>query len=164
MKTLILMRHASASSYEQEDVLRSLSNKGVQEANDAAKFLKNFNINKILCSSALRTVETFNIIQAELKVNLVDIKPELYNTSETELLEHIISQRDIIDTLLVIAHNPSVTELTTLLTHNSNNHEYELKESLVPSQVVVLRFFGSGWNDLHNNPVNIFSVFIPTVE
>lgn len=164
MKTLILMRHASASSYEKDDVLRSLSNKGVREATDAAKFLKNFNIDKILCSSALRTVETFNIIQDELKVNLVDIKPELYNTSETELLEHIISQRDKIDTLLVIAHNPSVTELTTLLTHNSHNHEYELKESLVPSQAIVLRFFGSGWSDLQNNSVTISNVFIPKFE
>lgn len=161
MKTLILMRHASASSHETSDALRSLSDKGIQEALETAKFLKTFNIDKILCSSALRTVETFNIIQGELQVNLTDIKPELYNTSETELLEHIVSQRDKVDTLLVIAHNPSVTQLSIFLTENNEDQDYELKEVLLPAQAVVLQFSGTQWNDLQTSSVTISRIFTP---
>jgi phosphohistidine phosphatase len=163
MKTLILMRHASAFSDESNDLHRALSEKGVREAQETLKFLKTFQINKALCSSALRTVETFNIIQSVLNINLVNIQPELYNASEADLLEHILYQRDQIETLLVIAHNPSITNLAISLTNATQNQEHEIVQSLLPAQAIVLTFLGSKWDDLQNNNVRISKIFTPII-
>ena len=61
---LFLMRHAEAKEARQmDDIFRELTNKGIQEAEEAAQFLENHKIDKILVSSAKRTMQTAEIIQ-----------------------------------------------------------------------------------------------------
>jgi phosphohistidine phosphatase len=161
MKTLIVMRHATSPNIADRDIDRSLNAEGMQEVEQIAQSLKNYTINKVLCSSSLRTVETYNIIKEHIKVNLVDITPELYNVSEVELLEHIMQQRNFIECLLLIGHNPALSNLITLLTENHKAHKYEFLGVLSPAEAVVLTFVSDKWSDISSSDIKIEKIFKP---
>ena len=122
-KTLILLRHAEAldNNFEQTDYERVLSKKGIHDIHQLASF---FIENKlmpdyILASSAIRTTQTANILVKSIGVdnNLIVLKKSLYNSSAQQIFEEICSTEipNSVQTLLLIAHNPGISELASEL-------------------------------------------------
>ena len=74
MINLFLLRHAKSDwdSYNGKDFDRDIQKNGVIRTKKICKFLKNnkFIISKVLCSPALRTLKTFEILCGSYKKNL----------------------------------------------------------------------------------------------
>lgn len=122
-KKVILLRHAEAlnSQFGQKDFDRPLSENGINEVKSLTPFFIENSIvpDLILASSAMRTSQTAKIIADALSINEEKIifEKSLYN-STAKKIEQVINTSNIekhFQTLLIIAHNPGISELATEL-------------------------------------------------
>jgi phosphohistidine phosphatase len=126
MKTLFLLRHAKSSWQDagQLDFERPLNERGVKAATLIGAFISKQNLqpDSILCSPAQRTRETLALVSKAAKLTTPPRFDErLYEAGVNTLLE-IVSQIDEkADTVLLIGHNPGITELIFSLTGESRD-------------------------------------------
>ena len=119
MHMLHLLRHAKSSWKEKvEDRERRLNRRGRESARRVGRHLPAAvgALDLVLCSSALRTRETMDLILAEFSVrprSLID--DELYAASQEKLMNRLrrLAEDDV--NVLLIGHNPGVHELATSL-------------------------------------------------
>jgi phosphohistidine phosphatase len=116
MKTLYVVRHAK-SSWENpllDDFSRPLNERGKKDAPRMGKRLKKKKvvIDLILSSSARRALATAQRIAEVLNYgeDKIRINPDLYHASPKRIFDVIKNVKDKYNTLLLIAHNPGLTE------------------------------------------------------
>lgn len=121
MKKIILLRHAK-SAWDHPwltDFERPLAERGLRDAPQMAASLKNrgISVDRICSSTAQRAKQTACITAAVLGFPEAKIHwdKSLYHASETHLLTFIQSQPDQIQTLILVGHNPGLTDLINLL-------------------------------------------------
>ena len=130
MRELILMRHAEAEPVgtAANDFARKLTTQGVQSATDAAQRLLRLygTPDFILHSPAIRTIETAATVSSTLRLatSLMQADPRLYLATPETILERIAAAPDTAERLLVIAHNPTVSELAALLPKDGSHAEF----------------------------------------
>ncbi len=115
MKTLLLMRHAKSSWKKPlPDHDRPLNKRGRKAAKKMGKWLKKVGWipDLILCSDALRAVETARRVRKGLQREDIPIRttPTLYAADADKIFDAIGTTQDSVDRLLVIAHNPGISE------------------------------------------------------
>ena len=139
-KNIILMRHADSSQALRElDIDRELSTCGVVQAEEAATFLVKFNIDKLLVSPSIRTLQTLNIIKQKMNINDIEVVEEIYKDSDDKILEIISNQPDHINNLMIIGHNPSICAIAFALSKTSDkNYEYLMHILMPPATIVVI--------------------------
>ena len=121
MKKIILIRHAKSDwdNPSLPDYDRPLADRGLQDAPQMAISLKNRGVHlDLICSStAQRAKQTACITAAVLGYQESEIKWEksLYHASASYLLQFIQSQSDQVQTLVLVGHNPGLTELINIL-------------------------------------------------
>jgi phosphohistidine phosphatase len=116
MKHLLIIRHAKTEQQNYEnDFERKLTKRGIADCELMCDRLKTFSFNPdcIKISSAKRTIETANLLAKGLgwDKSEFDLLPALYLASKPLLLETIKSTPKHINNLVVIAHNPGMTDL-----------------------------------------------------
>ncbi len=119
MKQLFLIRHAKSdwTNPELKDIERFLNERGYANANMmAAKF--NYKPDLIITSPAIRAMSTALIFARNIKYNAnkICIKPELYESSVKDYLSVINSIDNSHDTVLLFAHNPTISDVAQHLT------------------------------------------------
>lgn len=116
MKTLILIRHAEAVSPSggMSDFDRPLSTKGQNQAREMRGHLPAHIPFYLLSSASIRTTETTKIL-SESRHDHVHFMMDLYNASAPEIL-NIIAQQRKEDHVIVVAHNPGISQLYFELT------------------------------------------------
>ena len=125
MKTLYLIRHAKSSWKEisLRDFDRPLNSRGKKDAPEMGLRLKNSKINPdaIVTSPANRACTTAFSIAKELNFESNDIQLDasIYEASASTLLRVINKQKDIINVLFLVGHNPGITYLAELLSNES---------------------------------------------
>jgi len=118
--TLLLLRHAKSSwgDAAASDFERPLSGRGVRDGSDFGKRLS-AQLPKpdlVLCSTARRTRDTLAFLVPDLvDPRQVQFEDDLYHASATTLLHRIQDVSPSVSTLLVIAHNPGLTDLVNQL-------------------------------------------------
>ncbi len=123
MKTLILMRHAKAEVIEfgQHDFDRKLAEKGKKDAHSMSKTLQKQipAIDLLITSAAKRTHKTAKIV-AESYSNKFSIEMlnELYEADLDEYLKVIRHIDDNNNTVLLVGHNPTIGNLSSILSGN----------------------------------------------
>lgn len=110
---LIIMRHAK-SDWDvsgRNDHGRPISPRGEQDANKMAAWLarQSFTPTLIMCSTALRAVQTAKAIAAEITAANIEWHDELYLASVDSLRRVAASAPE--ETCLVIGHNPGLEAL-----------------------------------------------------
>jgi phosphohistidine phosphatase len=113
------MRHAkSAWPHDVPDHDRPLGRRGRRDAPAAGQWLRlaGYVPDHVLCSTARRARETWQLAQAELgtKPTLV-FEPRVYEASATGLLELVRGLPSTARTAVVIGHDPGVPGLVVLL-------------------------------------------------
>jgi len=144
--SLILVRHAKASKDEMftQDEDRPLTKKGRKRQQLAAYTMKVEGIffNEVWISPILRSKQTFDELDSVYESR---IKPKIHNSlhysanpQETmdEISSFFTSQPDY--QLLLIGHNPHITELLSLLLHRS-------APTFRTSEVAWLKLNPKGW-------------------
>lgn len=149
------MRHAEASSIITDDFSRVLSNKGKEQAIEAAKFISTYcNIELILCSTSIRTVETCSyILESNTNVK-VEYLEKIYSGSTADILEIIVHMIDSdLSEALVIGHNPTIFSLVTELCNKKCDRYCELIGSYMhEARIIGLEYETEYWpNRLINN-------------
>ena len=127
MKKIILIRHAKSDwdDLSLPDYDRPLAARGLEDTPKMAASLKNRGIQvDLICSStAQRAMQTANITAAVLGYPEAEIHWErsLYHASASHLLQFIQSQSNQVQSLLLVGHNPGLTELIVRLGVNLDN-------------------------------------------
>jgi phosphohistidine phosphatase len=121
MKRLTLLRHAKSSWAEisLSDHERVLSERGER---DAPKMGKRLAIRKvrpslIISSTAARARRTASLIAEALKypVEFLQSEKDLYLSTPEAIIELVAGQEDNFSDLMVVAHNPGLTDLANQL-------------------------------------------------
>ena len=121
MKELIIVRHAKSSwkdatVYDHE---RPLNKRGKRDAPEMGARLKQRGCEPdlIVSSSAVRALETARTVAGEIgyaRKGIV-VEDRLYGAGVTELLQVINGVDDSVDSLMICAHNPGLTDLANHL-------------------------------------------------
>jgi len=121
MKKIILIRHAK-SAWDHPwlaDFERPLAERGLRDAPQMAASLKNRGITvDLICSSTAKRAKQTACLTAEVlgyPEKKIHWEKSLYHASEDHLLRFIQSQSDQIQTLVLVGHNPGLTELINTL-------------------------------------------------
>ena len=119
MKQIILMRHAKSdwSDKELTDHQRILNARGNRDAPLMAKRIKEFGVlpDLMLVSDATRTRETWQHIAELLGTIQTKFDRDLYMASPSTIIEKLKEVDNLIDTVLLMAHNPGITEVFNVL-------------------------------------------------
>jgi phosphohistidine phosphatase len=117
MKRLLLLRHAKAVPAEEQlaDIARPLAERGERDARRIGERLRQLEQPpaRILTSPAARALRTAELVAAELAYPREAIVSErrLYLAEPATLLTVIAGQERHVDSLLVVGHNPGLSEL-----------------------------------------------------
>ncbi|HXL99095.1 MAG TPA: histidine phosphatase family protein [Rhizomicrobium sp.] len=155
MKRLLLLRHAKAVRDSADgDHERELNARGRANAATLGAFLQKSGLapDLVLCSTAKRTVETWELVAEELglaaKVEFLDA---LYLASAKKI--QTIVRNAAGGTLLVIAHNPGIEECAAELARKSAMDDEaarldNLRQKYPTCALAVLEFEIAGWKEL----------------
>ena len=111
-KTLFIVRHGTAKSTEigMKDINRILAPEGLQLSSRLGVYLykNNIEISAIVCSNAIRAVQTAELIADQIKFDIskINIDPELYEASLRSLVNKFCSFSSDWNEVIVVGHNP----------------------------------------------------------
>jgi phosphohistidine phosphatase SixA len=133
---ITLLRHSIAETPGSDDFNRGLTQEGIEKASTLAIKLLDSGITEIICSPALRTVQTAKPIAEALKINLV-YEPGLYNASFAKIKE-VFDEVSDDDHRMIVGHNPGISQLATLL-------DRSLYRSFEPCQGATFECVKNSW-------------------
>jgi phosphohistidine phosphatase len=117
MKRLLLLRHAKAvpATDPLGDSARPLAERGERDAQRIGQRLRRHGLRPtlILSSPAVRALRTARVVAAagDYPDERIALDPRLYLAEPATLMAIIAAQSAAIETLLVVGHNPGLTEL-----------------------------------------------------
>ena len=124
-RTLVLLRHAKAETPgELPDFERRLTKAGESDADAAGSWLADERLRPelVLCSPATRTRQTWQGVSIALAQALpgtrapeVRYEKSLYDGGRTEVFDLLRAVSDDVRTVLVVGHNPTVSDVSLLL-------------------------------------------------
>ncbi|GAA6524692.1 histidine phosphatase family protein [Intrasporangium sp. DVR] len=152
-KTLILMRHAKAEDGAgKADHDRELIGRGRRDATAAGVWLKEQSLvpDLVICSTAVRTRQTWDAAcKGGAHAEFVEYRKSVYTGGVAEALETIREDAGETASVLVVGHNPTMAQLTSLLSDGDGSRQAHeaLAAGFATSGVAVLRYAGD-WADL----------------
>jgi len=155
MKRLILMRHAEAGWHiNTDDHERPLSASGIRDAKKIGSWLKEkaYMPDEVISSTSVRTRETLSYLLLdcpqifERSLYLADAD-QMKSTLKTLLSE----------TVILLAHNPGITELAYDLMNHEEKHENFM--DFPAASTVVIDFKADRWSEVKSDS-GIFVDFV----
>jgi phosphohistidine phosphatase len=136
-RTLILMRHAKAETPgERPDVERRLTKKGQADADAAGSWLADEGLRPdlVICSPAARARQTWHgvavaLSQAGPESAAPEVRYEsgLYEGGRTEVIDLLRAVPAGTSTVLVVGHNPTMSDVSLLLRPDADPDDAGLK-------------------------------------
>lgn len=124
-RTLVLLRHAKAEfPGSGTDYDRGLTTRGQRDADAAGSWLaaQALRPDLVICSPAVRTRETWHAVAVALAAadpagSGAEVRYEatLYDSGRTEVIDLLRAVPDAFGTVLVIGHNPTMSDVSELL-------------------------------------------------
>lgn len=141
---------------------RPLAPRGVREAGLAGDWLREHfpGIDAVLCSTATRTRQTFTQLGVDAPVRYVD---RLYEATPGAVLDEINAVADDVGTLLVIGHEPAMSQVALGLADirgTDPRTEARVATKFPTSGIAVLRVVG-GWRGLEFGGAALIGFEVP---
>ncbi|MCV6628523.1 MAG: histidine phosphatase family protein [Flavobacteriaceae bacterium] len=154
MKRLILIRHAKSSwKYDVDDEKRPLKKRGILDAGNIGKALKEkgYDIAAIYSSPATRALETATIVTRALGRKQEDIVlvDQLYDFSGSALWDTITNMPETQETVLVFGHNYAITNLV-------NTYGSKEIDSVPTAGLTVIEFGDRPWKEISAGETTFF--------
>ena len=150
MKILTIVRHAKSDWKDTSltDRQRPLNRRGERNAPDMGKRIVEHGIRPslIISSPAVRAWTTARIIAGEIgyPAEFLQREESLYLASLDELLDAVVAQDNGFNSLMVVAHNPGLTDFANFLVPG-------LTHNLPTSGVLSVEIDGDDWS-LYRQP------------
>ena len=120
MKKLIVVRHSKSSWKDSSlsDFDRPLNKRGKRDGKKMSEFLSKYikSIDLLLCSSSNRTILTSKYYKDSLQIKNSIFTESLYHASKKEIIENFYSIDFSVNSILLIGHNPGLTEFINFST------------------------------------------------
>jgi phosphohistidine phosphatase len=148
VKRLTLMRHANAQWKDPQisDFDRPLNRRGTSEAEVMSRRLIELKLipTLVLTSSARRAQQTADIVVRELGVSPRNLRSDesLYLATAADILRVIQTTGPRIPHLMIVGHNPGITEIANLLAPTSHI-------DLATAAMCSLTFDTRSWRDVN---------------
>ena len=160
---LLLLRHAKSSWVDPTlpDHDRPLASRGRRDAKRIAKHLAalEFEPELVLCSSAVRTRETLELVRPALGNSKVLFEDGLYGASSDELLARIRVVPDAVGSVMLIGHNPGLEQLALLLA--SSGDELRRLETKFPTAALATLAVETTWSRLAPGDAILTAYIVP---
>lgn len=165
MLELYVMRHAKSSwdNLKLTDHDRPLSSRGKKNAKKICEFFvkKQIKFDLVLVSSSTRTQKTLKILQKKLeKPKKIITTKSLYLANENEIALKIKKIKEDYKKVLLINHEPSVTNLVNYLVKNKENNLFKLMKYKFPTAAFAKIIFNLDKWSLINENTGILKNFI----
>lgn len=153
-KTLYILRHAKAEigSPNQEDKSRKLVERGEHAAQIVGAYLFRQGIkpNKIICSDAQRTRQTWAQIESiYTSPQNIDYASKLYLASASEMLSLLTPLPDAVSSVMMIGHNPGVHQLALKLAKKGDEDLIDTMNLKFPTCALAVIALGDiAWDDV----------------
>ena len=156
MKTVYLLRHAKSDWGDPaiKDHDRSLNERGREAAPKIGAHIKSkrYKPDTILCSTARRTVETFDLIK-EASGSNVKFEETLYLAEPRHLIERLRWLDDGLKSAMIIGHNPGMEQLANALARVPANAGEEklhrrMREKFSTCALAVIKLPVSAWREV----------------
>ena len=155
MKRLILMRHAEAGWHiNKDDHERPLSASGIRDARKIGSWLKEkaYMPDEVISSTSVRTRETLSYLLLEC--------PQIFERSlylaDADQMKSTL-QTLLSETVILLAHNPGITELAYDLMNHEEKHENFM--DFPAASTVVIDFKADRWSEVKSDS-GIFVDFV----
>ena len=145
-RTLVLLRHAKAEHPDEgSDFDRRLTTRGKADATVAGEWLAASQINPdlVLCSPAARTRQTWACIAQSLGNPEVRYEQSLYDAGRTEVFDLLRTVPDDVQTVLLIGHNPTVSEVSLLLIPDA---EWDGQQITLKTSAIAIHQTNAPWS------------------
>jgi phosphohistidine phosphatase len=153
MKEIFLVRHAKADYPEAcQDFDRPLTARGRKDAEKLGAELFKYQMNPdlVICSSALRTRETYSILSKFFQKSPVLVfADELYFSDVVAYQNFIAEAEDRFSSLMFVGHNPSISLMSYKLDEAGRGHDMRT------SNAVHLIFDTIKWADIRRGRINL---------
>lgn len=124
MPTLVLLRHAKAEAHRADDHSRVLADRGVTDCGAVREWLQRRDIrpDQVLVSTSARTRQTWAL------AGVGDAEPvydeQVYDASLDDLLDLLCQTAPEVQTLVLVGHDPGLTQLAWTLDDSSQAREW----------------------------------------
>ncbi|MBT2467741.1 histidine phosphatase family protein [Streptomyces sp. ISL-66] len=152
-RRIVLVRHAKSVPKDAAatDFERPLADRGRQEAPQTGQWLEDSGrcLDLALCSSALRTRQTWQLMEARLTgPPPVVYEDRLYNAERDALLAVLAETSEAVGDLLLVGHNPGIHEVAVALCGTGPKRLLgRIRDGFPTSAVVVIELAGN-WREV----------------
>ncbi|MDH6134329.1 phosphohistidine phosphatase [Kitasatospora sp. MAA4] len=166
-RRIIVLRHAKADWPEVADHERPLADRGRHQAPLAGRWLADSGIapDYVLCSTSLRTRETWKLAAHELpeRPHKVVFEKRIYDASAGEIIEVLKETSDEVGDLLLVGHNPGVQNLTEVLAggESMGDELARLRQGGFPTAAVAVLAFDGSWKSVEPGVARLVSFYVP---
>ena len=101
----------------------------------------------VLCSTAARTRQTFDLVAPALEGSAVEFEPELYGAGAESLLARLRGLPDDVGSAMLIGHTPGLHDLALGLACGGERLP-DLEAKYPTGALATLDFDGPAWHDL----------------
>ena len=179
MPKLVLLRHAKSAWPDVPDHQRPLGPRGRRDAPAAGRWIRQAGYlpDLVLCSTARRTRETWQLAQKEMGwTGPVRFEDGIYQATAATLLQLVRQTPAEVTTLLVVGHDPAIPQLALMLAgqvgaadqDNDPDRQSERPDPLKQIQdkfptaaVAVLRLGETAWAQLSPGQTMLLEFIIP---
>jgi phosphohistidine phosphatase len=164
-RRIVLLRHAKADWPQVSDHERPLAERGRTDAPVAGRRLADTGISfdLALCSSAVRTRETWKLAVAELPHRPRTVYEErLYEASLGELIALLNEVSDDVENLLVIGHNPGMHALADALSGSADGDALtRMNRAGFPTSAFAVVGFDGSWKSVEHGVGKLLDYWAP---
>jgi phosphohistidine phosphatase len=166
LKTLYLLRHAKSSWDDARlpDHDRPLAPRGLRGGRWMGEHMRRAKIvpDLVLCSSAVRAVQTLDAINAVMKVPLaVNVEDDLYGAGDTSLLDRLQGVPEAVGAVMIVGHNPGLQDLALMLAGDGDQAELARLGDKFPTCALATLQVPTPWETLGPGHAYLESLVFP---
>ena len=158
MKKLVITRHSKSSwkDLSLTDFHRPLNNRGKSDGPIMSRYLssKITKIDFLHSSSSVRTFETSKFFISKIEFKNIKYDDNLYHCSAQSIIRLIKNYPEHHNTVMIIAHNPGLTNLINMITHVN-------LDNLPTSGIANIDFDCDSWNNISIENSNLVDLKFP---
>jgi phosphohistidine phosphatase len=166
-RRLLLLRHAKSAWPDVPDSERPLNDRGRRDAPAMGRWLQSggYVPDLVLCSTACRTRETWDLLAPELGAGpIVHYEQRIYEATALSLLHLLRERGNGYKTVLLIGHNPGIAELAigvAQMTDGPAGEPLERAREKYPTAAIAVLDFQGEWADLTPGEVRMTDFAVP---